>query len=130
MTAHGEWKEMFRAAREGDVELVRHHLGQGVDVDHSHPEMQSTALVEACLAGHRDVAHLLLDHGADPHLPSVIEECTPVEAARRGGLDDVVLRLRSLGAQEPAPVVVQRRGLAGALGRLRRRAVGRVARPR
>lgn len=103
MTSGAEWKDMFHAARDGDVEMVRFQLDAGVDVDYAHPEMQSTALVEACLGGHRDVAHLLLDRGADPMLASDMEECTPIEAARRSGLDDVVLRLRSLGAHEPPP---------------------------
>lgn len=103
MTTGAEWKDMFHAARDGDLEMVRFQLDAGVDVDYAHPEMQSTALVEACLAGHREIAHLLLDRGADPTLASTMEECTPVEAAQRSGLDDVVLRLRSLGAQEPPP---------------------------
>lgn len=111
MTTGAEWKDMFHAAIEGDLEMVRFQLGQGVDVDYAHPEMQSTALVEACLAGHREIAHLLLDHGADPLLASDMEQCTPIEAAKRSGLDDVVLRLRSLGAHEPAPPAAQRRGL-------------------
>lgn len=111
MTTGAEWKDMFHAAIEGDLEMVRFQLDQGVDIDYAHPEMQSTALVEACLAGHREIAHLLLDRGADPLLASDMEQCTPIEAARRGGLDDVVLRLRSLGAREPAPVAPGRRSL-------------------
>jgi uncharacterized protein len=61
----GDWKDMFLAVCAGDVELVRYHLENGVDVDHAHPEFQSTALVAIILAGHEQVAHLLLDHGAD-----------------------------------------------------------------
>lgn len=115
MTTGAEWKDMFHAAIEGDLEMVRLQLDQGVDIDYAHPEMQSTALVEACLAGHREIAHLLLDRGADPLLASDMEECTPIEAARRSGLDDVVLRLRSVGAREPAPVAPRRRSLFGRL---------------
>lgn len=115
MTTGAEWKDMFHAACGGDVEMVRFQLEQGVDVDYAHPEMQSTALVEACLGGHRDVAHLLLDHGADPSLRSDMEQCTPIEAARSGGLDDVVLRLRAMGVRESAPVVARRRGFLARL---------------
>ena len=116
MTSGAEWKDMFHAACEGDLEMVRLQLDQGVDVDFAHPEMQSTALVEACLAGHRAVAHLLLDRGADPTLRSDMEQCTPVEAAARAGLDDVVLRLRSLGAREPVPAARPRSLLSRLLG--------------
>ena len=99
----GDWKDMFLAACDGDVELVRYHLDRGVDVDFVHAEFQSTVLVAAILVRQDEVADLLLDRGADPTLASDMEECTPIEAARRSGLDDVVLRLRSLGAQEPPP---------------------------
>ena len=97
----GEWKDMFLAACDGDVDLVRYHLANGVDVDFAHPEFQSTALVACILAGHEEVAHLLLDHGADPLLKSDLESQTPIEAAHTAGLVTVEARLRSLGAPEP-----------------------------
>ncbi|HSK54031.1 MAG TPA: ankyrin repeat domain-containing protein [Jiangellales bacterium] len=90
----GDWKDMFRAACDGDVELVRYHVENGVDVDYAHPEFQSTALVACILAGHDQVAHLLLDHGADPLLVSPLEGLTPVQAAHQAGLTGVEARLR------------------------------------
>ena len=36
--SHGDFKAFFAAACAGDVELVRHHLDAGVDVDFVHPE--------------------------------------------------------------------------------------------
>jgi uncharacterized protein len=90
----GDWKDMFRAACDGDVELVRYHVENGVDVDYAHPELQSTALVACILAGHDQVAHLLLDHGADPLLVSPLEGLTPVQAAHQAGLTGVEARLR------------------------------------
>lgn len=90
----GDWKDMFRAACDGDVELVRYHVENGVDVDYAHPEFQSTALVACILAGHDQVAHLLLDHGADPLLVSPFEGLTPVQAAHQAGLTGVEARLR------------------------------------
>ncbi|MDP3891300.1 ankyrin repeat domain-containing protein [Nocardioides sp.] len=92
----GDWKDMYQAACDGDVELVRHHVEHGVDVDFAHPEFQSTALVASILAGHEDVAHLLLDHGADPSLVSPFDEATPVEAARQAGLTALGARLVAL----------------------------------
>jgi ankyrin repeat protein len=100
---------MFLAACEGDVDLVRHHLTNGVDVDFAHPEFQSTALVACILAGREEVAHLLLDHGADPLLKSDLEDQTPVQAAHEAGLTTVKLRLRSLGAPEPSSTQVETR---------------------
>jgi ankyrin repeat protein len=94
----GDWKGMFAAACAGDLELVRFHLEAGVDVDYAHPEFQETALVAAILAGHEDVAELLLDHGADPTLMSVADQLTPVSAAQQSALPALEQRLRSLSA--------------------------------
>jgi uncharacterized protein len=105
----GDWKDMFLAARAGDVELVRYHLENGVDVDYAHPEFQSTALVASILAGREEVAHVLLDHGADPLLVSPLERQTPAEAAREAGLAGVEARLRAMGATTPAPAPASRR---------------------
>jgi uncharacterized protein len=99
----GDWKEMFLAACAGDVELVRYHLDIGVDADYAHPEFQSTALVACILAGHEQVAHLLLDHGADPLLASPLEGQTPAQAARQAGLAGVEARLLAMGAPAQAP---------------------------
>jgi uncharacterized protein len=121
----GDWKDMFLAACDGDVELVRYHLERGVDVDFAHPEFQSTALVASIGAGREEVAHVLLDHGADPLLRSDFEGQTPIQAADEAGLVGVVTRLRGLGAPDPVPVAPRRdRGGPGRLRRLLRRALG------
>lgn len=91
--SHGDYKAFFAAACAGDVELVRHHLDAGVDVDFVHPELQSTALVAAIEERRSDVALLLLDHGASPALVSPLEAMTPLQAARAAGLDRVAARL-------------------------------------
>jgi uncharacterized protein len=114
----GDWKDMFLAACEGDVDLVRYHVENGVDVDYAHPEFRSTALVGSILAGHEEVAHLLLDHGADPLLESELDGLTPAQAARQAGFVELEARLRALGAPNPDPTP---RRLTGRLARLRPR---------
>lgn len=89
----GDWKDLYAAAREGDVELVRFHLDQGVDPDFVHAEYQSTVLVAAILGRHREIAELLLDRGASPSLLSELDELTPTEAARQVGWPDLASRL-------------------------------------
>lgn len=109
----GDFKDMFGAAVRGDVELVRFHLAQGVDPDHVHPELQSTALVTCILAGQEGAARELLAHGADPLLESELDETTPVLAARAVGLADLEDHLVDLGAPRPeamAPAPRRRRG--------------------
>ena len=113
----GDWKDMFRAATEGDLETLRHHLGAGVDPDHVHPEYQSTALVACLLERQAAAAHVLLDHGASPVLVSPLEGQTPVQAAREVRLADVERRLRELGAPDPAPVTPDAGGWFARLSR-------------
>lgn len=98
----GNWKEMFNAACEGDLELVAYHVKSGVDIDYAHPEFLSTPLVAAILAGQAEVALYLLEQGANPHLLSEFDGVTPIEAARQTGLLVVEARLRQLGVAPTA----------------------------
>ena len=85
--SHGDYKDFFKAACDGDLELVRHHLRLGIDVDFIHPELQSTALVAALELGRADVARVLLEHGADPDLRSPLEGLTARQVAAAAGVD-------------------------------------------
>lgn len=82
----GNWKELYYAARDGDIELVRYHVQTGVDVNYAHPEFLSTPLVAAVLAGRQEVAQYLIDNGADPELMSDFDGLTPLEAAAKTGM--------------------------------------------
>ncbi len=101
----GDWKELFQAACEGDLELVRYHVKNGVDINYAHPEFLSTPLVACILERQEAVASLLLDHGANPLLPSEFDNLTPVQAARQVGLADLEARLRAMGAPDPGVVL-------------------------
>ncbi|MGQ3003867.1 MAG: ankyrin repeat domain-containing protein [Hydrogenophaga sp.] len=114
----GDWKELYQAACEGRIELVRYHVRERVNLDHAHPEYLSTPLVACILARQEAVAHLLLDHGANPLLLSEFEALTPVQAARQAGLSGLEARLRAMGAPDPAARQPARGGwLAPLLGR-------------
>jgi ankyrin repeat protein len=78
----GDWKEMFNAAVEGDLGLLRYHLAAQVDPNYQHPEYMCTPLVACILAGQYDAAALLLQWGADPKIRSESEGMSPLEAAR------------------------------------------------
>jgi len=93
----GDWKEMFNAGCAGDLALVEHHVKSGVDVNYAHPEFLSTPLVAAILAGQESVALYLLDHGANPILPSEFDAATPLQAARHMGLLAVEQKLYAMG---------------------------------
>ncbi len=99
----GNWKEMFNAACDGDMELVRYHVKHGVDVNYAHPEFLSTPLVACALAGHEEIALYLLASGANPSLPSEFDGLTPLQAARQAGLVALEARLLLLGATTAMP---------------------------
>ena len=101
----GNWKEMFAAAEEGDLGLVKYHVSRGVDINYAHPEFLSTPLVAALLARQEQVASFLLDAGANPSLHSEFDDMTPVQAARRVGLSLLEAKLIRLGAAPLSPVV-------------------------
>lgn len=92
----GDWKEMFNAACEGDLALVQYHVEAGIDVDYAHPEFLSTPLVASIIAGQREVALYLLEHGANPSLGSEFDGLTPMQAALKHGQTAVAERLRTL----------------------------------
>lgn len=97
----GNWKELFNAACEGDLALVRYHVENGVDVNYAHPEFLSTPLVACALAGKEEVALYLLDSGANPELFSEFDGKYPLQAARSAGLAKLEAKLFSLGASMP-----------------------------
>lgn len=123
----GDFKDMFAAAVRGDVELVRFHLERGVDPDHVHPELQSTALVTSILAGQEAVARELLAHGADPTGWSELDETTPVEAARSVGSATLEAQLLGLGARPSTDAPQVEPLLPARSGRRARRWLGRLS---
>ncbi len=98
----GNWKEMFNAACEGELELVKYHVDNGVDMNYAHPEFLSTPLVASILAGQAKVALFLLDAGASPHLISEFDGLRPLQAARQMKMADVQAKLEAMGAMMPA----------------------------
>ena len=114
----GNWKEMFNAACDGNLELVKYHVQNGVDVNYAHPEFLSTPIVACALEGQEPVALYLLESGADPNLFSEFDAMRPLQAARKAGLTTLEARLMEFGAKEPAAPEPKPRPKQSWLGRL------------
>lgn len=84
-----------KAARTGNVGAVKAMLAAGQDVNAKYDD--STALLSAALAGHADVARVLLDHGADVDAVSSIDTTALYHAAYEGH-DAIVKMLLDSGA--------------------------------
>jgi len=98
----GDWKEMYGAAVDGDLELLGYHLRAGVDANYQHPEFMSTPLVASLLAGQGEAAALLLRHGADRQLLSESDGMTPLQAARHSGRAELIRLIDPEAANESA----------------------------
>lgn len=96
----GDWKDLYQAAVVGDLALVEYHIREGVNPNYQHPEILCTPLVASLIHGHREIAHHLLAHGADPNLLSELDGPTPLQAARRHKREEFVKLLSGLGAKE------------------------------
>jgi uncharacterized protein len=95
----GDWKELFDAACQGDLDLVKYHIHNGVDLNHIHPEYTGTILVASILAKQESAALELLAHGANPNQYSPQDGFAPLEAALHVQLKTVESELRTLGAK-------------------------------
>ena len=96
----GDWKDLYQAAVEGNLALLRYRLKEGVNPNYQHPEVMRTPLVASIVEGHAEVARHLLECGADPNLVSELDNMTPLQAARHHGHDPIVQLLQTHGAQE------------------------------
>jgi len=79
----GNWKQLFKATTEGDLELVRIYLRMGIDPNYQHPEFMEAPLVESIRCNHLDIAKLLLENGAEPDIKEVMGGATPLSVAKR-----------------------------------------------
>ncbi len=78
----GNWKEMFLAIQNGDIELVRYHLKMGIDPNYQHPEFLASPLVESIRFNHLAITSLLLENGAKPTIKEVFGGDTPLSVAK------------------------------------------------
>lgn len=79
--SHGDWKDMFRAVQNKDVELIMFYIRQGIDVNYQHPEFLTSPLIESIRLGYLDIAKLLLQNGALPILKEAESNKTPGQIA-------------------------------------------------
>lgn len=93
----GDWKEMYLAAQNGNIELVRYHIEHDVNPNYQHPEILATPLVAAIAAGHTNIALYLLEHKADPFLKSFFDDMNCIEAARRYDNKAIIAYLEKRG---------------------------------
>lgn len=80
--AAGDWKELFAAAKTGDLELVKYHIKMGVNPNYQHPEFMCTPLIESIQHQQFEIAQFLLANGADPSIKEDFGPHTPLSMAK------------------------------------------------
>lgn len=91
-------KDLWKAAREENVEAVKSVLAAGVDVN-ARNEYGATALMFAADRGNEAIGQILLDAGADPQIKDRFYNSTPVAWANSKGHKKMVLAM--LAKSEP-----------------------------
>ena len=94
-------KKLCNEAKDGNIEAARTLLkDDAIDVNFFYGEY--AALHNACWMNRRDVAELLLDHGADIELPSMNSKFTPLMASCENGSLSTLKLLLDRGANANA----------------------------
>ena len=83
---------LLEAAENGNIEMVRQLLDDGVDVNIQNRN-GDTALIKSSLKGHTDIIKLLLNHGADPNIKTAYGCNALIWASEKGHTDIVDLLL-------------------------------------
>ena len=81
---------MLVAVQNGDLDLVKYHLNEGIDINYEHPELMTTALIESISYNHLAIASYLLDHGADPTQKAWISDDDPLKMAKEAGNPEMI----------------------------------------
>ena len=79
----GDWKEMLGAVQTGDIDLVKYHISEGIDLNYEHPELMTTPLTEWIQYNQLAIAELLLRNGADPTQNAWISSDNPIKIAKQ-----------------------------------------------
>ena len=106
-TVLGNNTPMLFAARQGNLEITRHLVAGGADVNDT-AATGTSALVVAAHSGHTALALFLLEQGADPNAAEA--GYTALHAATLRGDETLAAALLARGADPNAPVVRGSRG--------------------
>lgn len=83
MPEGGNWKDLLRAAEEGDPAKTRYHLGGGVDPNWQHPEYFTAPIHEAIKNGNLEIVKILVEEGgANPALVEEMTDDSTIDIAR------------------------------------------------
>ncbi|NER18518.1 ankyrin repeat domain-containing protein [Spongiivirga citrea] len=86
----GDWKEMLKAAEQGNLELVKAYVRMGIDINYVHPEELTTPLIESARNGNFEIVKFLLENGADCTIIDGYGGFSAIESAKLHGHTEIV----------------------------------------
>ena len=97
--------DIHDAAYDGNIEAVKQHLAAGTDVDKKGSTLGSTALHQAARKGHKEIANLLINKGADVN--AVTDNgVTPLHTSAGLGHKEIAELLIAKGANVNAKIAL------------------------
>lgn len=96
----GDWKEMLVAVQNGDAELVKYHIHNGVDPNYEHPELLTNALIESVQFNQFEIACYLLEHGANPKQNAWMSTDNALSVAKAMGKKEFVRLFKRYGTKK------------------------------
>ena len=97
--------DIHDAAYDGNIEAVKQHLAAGTDVDKKGSTLGSTALHQAARKGHKEIANLLINKGADVN--AVTDNgVTPLHTSAGSGHKEISELLIAKGANVNAKIAL------------------------
>jgi len=93
--AAGDWKATLSAAQQGDLDLVKYYIQQGVNPNYQHPELLTTLLIESLSFEKYEIAKYLLENGADPQLKAGFSADSPLSVAKKTKNKELVKLIKS-----------------------------------
>jgi len=87
---HGEWKDMFKAVQNNDIELVSFYIRMGIDINYQHPEYMTSPLIESIRLNNTEMMVFLLKNGALPGIKEFYSNKDAVSIAKEVSNEDAI----------------------------------------
>jgi uncharacterized protein len=82
---HGDWKALFKAVEEDNLEEVKYYVRSGVDFNYQHPEYLTNPLFECIRLRHYAIIKYFLENDAQLEVREISSGDTPVKLINTSG---------------------------------------------
>lgn len=80
--SHGDWKDLFKAVQDNNIDLVKLHISIGTDINYQHPKFFTNAFFESIRLKHHAITKLLIENGADLNLKEAYSGKNAIQIAK------------------------------------------------